>query len=364
MSRAPNRKPDHKQTKPTKGKDSVKPQSGGLTSFAAGGIMAVACLIAFGEFTIATDLSANRKRHPESMGATRISWTPPPPLPINFSEKRFVEANSEVPENPPDETSNFSFRDQQSAQPEPSASTTTDDTPKVKGEEETVKVATAAEQTPPNQTLPAQPKNEISQAPDNNLPPQQAVTSETDLQDGKSKEGIHFQKSEDAGDKPKTVLLAQSTGQSLANQSNSTLTPPRQQPRPKLSPEMIRGPLMKSSTTAHRIGTVAIECRLHPYGVYLQEMLKSIEEQWHQLATGSIRFLQKDRVPGTVTFRFTLLPTGKIDKLTRLDTGQSSLPAELCRQAIASRVPFGIWTKEMIKDFGQSDEVTISFRYR
>ena len=50
------------------------------------------------------------------------------------------------------------------------------------------------------------------------------------------------------------------------------------------------GPPMKSSTTAHRIGTVAIECRLHPYGVYLQEMLKSIEEQWHQLATGFYSF--------------------------------------------------------------------------
>ena len=54
----------------------------------------------------------------------------------------------------------------------------------------------------------------------------------------------------------------------------------------------------------------------------------------------------------------------KIEKLVRLDSGQSSLPAELCRQAIASRVPFGTWTDEMIKEFGQSDEITISFRYR
>ena len=364
MPSAPHRAQGPPDNSSTKGKDSVKPHSGGLGSFATGGIMALACLIAFGEFTIATDLSANRDRQPQSMAAVQVSWTPPPPLPINFTEKRFVEANSEVPENPPDETSNFSFRDQQAAQPEPSTSTATDDTPEVKGEEETVKIATSAEPTPPNQTLPAQPKNETLQDPENNRPPQQAVSSETELQEGKSEEGIHLQQSEDDGDKHKTVLLAQSTGQSLANQSDSALAPPKQQPRPKLSPELIRGPLMKSSTTAHRIGTVAIECRLHPYGVYLQEMLKSIEEQWHQLATGSLRFLQKDRVPGTVTFRFTLLPTGKIEKLTRLDTGKSSLPAELCRQAIASRVPFGIWTEEMIKDFGQSDEVTISFRYR
>jgi hypothetical protein len=345
-------------------KNSVKPHSGGLASFTLGGIAALACLIGFGEFTIVTKLSANQGTQPESMTATQVRWDIHPVMPINFSEKRFVEANSEVPENPPDETSNFSFRDQQAAQLEPSPSPATDDTPEVKGEEETVKIAIAEEQTSPSQAPPPQPKTEALQDSENNLPPKQAISSETDLKDGKSEEGIHLKKSEEEGEDRKTVLLAQSTGQSLANREDSPLTPRTQRPRPKLSPELIRGPLMKSLTTAHRIGTVAIECRLHPYGVYLQEMLKAIEEQWHQLAVGSLRFLQKDRVPDTVTFRFTLLPTGKIEKIARLDSGKSSLPAELCRQAIASRVPFGIWTEEMIKDFGQSDEVTISFRYR
>ena len=44
---------------------------------------------------------------------------------------------------------------------------------------------------------------------------------------------------------------------------------------------------MKSITSAPRVGTVAIECRLHPYGVYIQKMMQSIEEQWNQLARGS-----------------------------------------------------------------------------
>ena len=102
-------------------------------------------------------------------------------------------------------------------------------------------------------------------------PPQQAISAKNDLKEGKSEEGIHFEKSEDQGKHSKTVLLAQNANPSPINRRDSALTPPKPQTRPKLSPELIRGPPMKSSTTAHRIGTVAIECRLHPYGVYLKK---------------------------------------------------------------------------------------------
>ena len=35
----------------------------------------------------------------------------------SLSKKKFVEANPNIPENPPDEVKQFSFRDQQAAQP-------------------------------------------------------------------------------------------------------------------------------------------------------------------------------------------------------------------------------------------------------
>ena len=38
--------------------------------------------------------------------------------------------------------------------------------------------------------------------------------------------------------------------------------------------------------------------------------------------------------------------------------------AEICRQAIESRAPYGKWTEEMIRDFGGEDEVTITFHYK
>ena len=144
--------------------------------------------------------------------------------------------------------------------------------------------------------------------------------------------------------------------------SNNKVQKP--QKRPKLSRELIHGPLMKSITSAPRVGTVAIECRLHPYGVYIQKMMQSIEEQWNQLARGSIQYLQRDRLPGKVTWRFTLVANGSIQNLSRIDNAGESLPSELCRQAIASRVPFGPWSDKMIEDFGKSDEITISFLYK
>ena len=93
-------------------------------------------------------------------------------------------------------------------------------------------------------------------------------------------------------------------------------------------------------------------------------MLQSIEEQWNQLAKGSIHYLQRDRLPGRITLRFKLEASGTISNLVRIDNEGYSLAAELCRQAIASRVPFGEWSEKMIQDFGQSDQITINFKYQ
>jgi hypothetical protein len=93
-------------------------------------------------------------------------------------------------------------------------------------------------------------------------------------------------------------------------------------------------------------------------------MLQSIEEQWNQLARGSTQYLQRDRLPGRITLRFKLEATGSISNLVRIDNEGYSLAAELCRQAIASRVPFGEWSEKMIQDFGQSDQITLNFKYQ
>jgi hypothetical protein len=344
---------------------SPAPSSGGLASTALGLTAALVCLLMTTEVSVSFGVAETSRQNPNSSVQTQVKWEIPPLLPKNFEEKKFVEANSDVPENPPDETKNFSFRDQQAAQPQIDPKLLEDQTPSVKGNEDTVKIVPAERESQP---APDPFNPPVDQPANKRTPtaPSLASSSKTDLEKGTSKDGTHSKKGDDRGEESRTIALNQHQLPNDLSSNPSVRPSPKQQQqrRPKLSPELIQGPLMKTLTTAPRIGTIAIESRLNPYGVYLQKMLKAIEEQWHQLALGSIRFMQKDRLPGTLTFRFTLLSTGGIKNLARLDSQGASLAAELCRQAIASRAPFGNWTEDMISGFGKFDEITISFRYR
>lgn len=345
------------------------PRSGGVSSFSCGFAMAIICLLLLSEASISSGVPRKSDQNVNFYSQTEVKWEIDPLLPKNFEKKKFVEANSEVPENPPDETNHFSFRDQQAAQPKISPQLPTEQVPDVKGQEDTVKIV-PTELEP--QSSPAPPPL-LAQKPAKESP--QAVTepalayasaSKTDLKKGQAENGSYSEKREEQEKENQTVALNREESQNDLPliRPNQPRSKAKQQTRPKLSPDLIQGPLMKTLSNAPRIGTVAIESRLHPYGVYLQKMLKAIEEQWHQLAFGSMRFIQKDRLPGKLTLRFTLLSTGRIKDLTRLDSEGASLASELCRQAIASRAPFGNWSEDMVSDFGKFDEITISFTYQ
>ena len=345
------------------------PRSGGVSSFSCGFAIALTCLLLVTEVSISSGLPQKTGQNLDSYSETVVKWEIDPLLPKNFEKKKFLEANSEVPENPPDETNHFSFRDQQAAQPVLDPKLPSEQVPQIKGQDDTVKIVPTereSQATPAPISPPAQ-KPAKESPPAVNDPVQVTATgSKTDLEKGQAEDGSYSEKREEQDKESQNLALNRQQAQNDLSpmRPNQPRTKPNQQKRPKLSPELIQGPLMKTLSNAPRIGTVAIESRLHPYGVYLQKMLKAIEEQWHQLAFGSMRFIQKDRLPGTLTLRFTLLSTGRIKDLSRLDSEGSSLAAELCRQAIASRAPFGNWSEDMISDFGKFDEITISFTYR
>lgn len=339
------------------------PRSGGFFSILLGLIAVLLTLIVLQENTIA--LHPNYK-HPNnsSKSNTEIQWQNSP-LSDDQLKPRYVESNPNVPENPPDEVKQFSFRDQQAAQPEIREKTTEQIVPKIDSSDNNPKIIDASKkldkQPPSPLPLPSNSKQEIKSP----THPKTLIFSKADVPKPKKTDGAYSKKAlRDGKDKEKTIIASL---QIPSSSTSFTKIKPQEfspQARPRLSPDLIHGPLMKSLTSAPRMGKIAIECRLHPYGVYIQEMLQSIEEQWNQLAMGSIRYLQRDRLPGQITLRFKLEATGNISNLSRIDDEGYSLAAELCRQAIASRVPFGEWTQKMIQDFGQSDEITLNFQYR
>ena len=310
------------------------------------------------------------KAQAQDTGEVGVEWIPYESPRIR---QRFVEANPEAPENPPDETENFSFRDQQAAQPE--APVEEAEAPKVEGDKpDTQKIVKSGDPGSAPSLPVISPDSETAKDFERGTPVAKEEEgkpkkSPADLPKVDKEDGLAVRKVKEQGEDPsaKRALILndappQQNATSLAPAEPKTTPKPR--PRLRLAPDLVRGPLMATETNSPRLGKVAIECRLHAYGAYVQEMLQSIEDQWHKLGHGSRAFLSRNNLPPVVKLRFKLDSKGRIHGLTKLDAYRSSLGSEICRQAIESRAPYGKWTKEMIRDFGSEDEVTITFNYK
>ena len=290
--------------------------------------------------------------------------------------KKFIEANPDTQINPPDKTDNFSFRNQQAAQPSISNLKTKKDLPALQGVEFSSKVTPSSQQSSSLKKMPEVPEMQIpkkdNQEAETKIKPKYSSKNMQVAElESTGKEGLEVEKHEHEGNE-KVINLSKKLSEAnnlqeekqIASLQPSKVSKISARPRLRLSPELLRGPVMKTISNAPRIGALAVECRLHPYGVYVQEMLRSIENQWHHLANSSLKFIQRDKLKPKISFRFQLLSDGTIKDLESLDNEEDSLPKEICRQAIASRVPYGKWTEKMVEDFGFSDIITIHFNYR
>ena len=298
----------------------------------------------------------------EDEGILSFRWqVPPPQTKEEYSKKRFAEANPNVPQNIPEETNLLSTKDQQAAQltkinklSKPSK------IPQADGTSNNMKVIEAKE-TDKQSFLPEKNPREFSKKA--NLSAKDKSATEKIISQNGS--GESFAPTEEFTDS-KMINLTSSYKKEVISPltENNKSFGSNFKPRPKLSAEALNGPILKNSVSTARIGNIAIDCRLNPYGIYMQEMLKSIEIQWGELIKASYRYMQRDNFSKKITYTFDLLNSGKIENLRELNnTDQPSLAAEICRQAIASRAPFGKWDKDMVKEFGQSDQISITFNY-
>ena len=298
-------------------------------------------------------------------GIPHITWhNTVEPIDISSWEVKYAEANPDVTMNPPEDTNLLSFKNQQAAEPETEKHINVNALlPKSQGESNNLKVTQGTKVDNKNNI----PEPKIIEPAINSQSPLPSVITEklpqNDLADD-SDQGFSFS----ATQTPSKLIRLPSGNTMPSQKPNKNLKEVKgiiHRSRPKLSQQILNGPLLQNRTSAPRIGKVAIECRLHPYGIYMQEMLKSIESQWAELIKNSFRYLQLDRLPSKTTYRFTLMSSGQIKELKiRGNTDGYSLSKELCRQAIASRAPFGQWDEKMIKDLGQSDEIVITFNYK
>ncbi len=290
-------------------------------------------------------------------------------------EKRmlYIESNPDVPSNTPDKANFFSSREQQTADLKDKQEIQDFDKPSTDGTSDNLKVIKNRVDRSVEKSSPLKggkvityQKNSQPESLGNNDPPPSLPVSTPDIKQKKELKSYYSVK-EKAETTPKIIKLGENTLQSskekgLKSQA-SKQAEQQMAPRPRVSPQLLNGPILRSKSKASRIGEIAIDCKLHPYGVYVQQMLQAIESQWHQLVKGSILYIQKDKIPPEIVYRFVLNSNGKVIEITSLRSQNDSLAADLCRQAISSRAPFGAWSDEMIKDLGESDLITIKFSY-
>jgi len=347
-----------------------KPTSGGFLSTLSGIILAFILLFAI----LGSDqlFSFDRIQILSPMKpVSKISWDLPKKNSKLIKEFSFIEANPDGMENEPENSKLLSFRNQQAANPEDFDAKINSHVPISPGKFKTAKIVNAqklqeslgeikAESNPIASSQVTRKKqanaNELFEAEKPKIDP------------NRSKENGSFSISEKNKKRSKIISLSKSVPEndkfSLVENKNIQSPNKTFAYRPKVSPSVINGPVLRSATLAPRIGTIAVECRLHSYGVYVQQMLQAIEEQWGQLVRGSIEFIRREKLPNKVSYQFTLTAGGRIESLVRLDKQENSLASDLCRQSISSRSPFGEWSAEMIHDFGESDVITIHFIYK
>jgi len=285
---------------------------------------------------------------------------------------QFVETNSAAPENIPDKTTNFSNRNQQSAQEVAALEKDPENRPSVKGQDEIKSDTIVSGDMAPPQLAPA-PMPEVSKDESVDRAEQKARAEQVPIDgfekiEGKSEDGIasNISKSKSPTNKADKALegapnATDPTGGLVAVDASTSQAQPKQRPR------LASTSLNRSSILTNRaagvtnIGIVGRDARWSEYGEYLNTLIEIVQMQWYKI-------LNESRVspPGgshvVITFKINSQGETEIVKVEDADAGRQGVFA--CQNAITYPQPYGKWSDAMIAVLGDSQELTFSFYYR
>ena len=308
-----------------------------------------------------------------------------PPEPVVPEELKFVEANPEAPENEPDRKDQYSFRAQQAADENPKESLL--DAPSVDGEEDSQKIiqgavdqvpaltpgapstpqpgegkgtdggkagAQAAAMVPPAEPLPApafiQQKPIVEDGPGSSLETPGVGEEIVENPDPEAPINVY---------KPQPQTMEQQP-QQVGDGSGGADVKPVPRARPTLSPDLVRGPLMRSEGSASRRGSLAIDATFSEFGEYQQQFYAALQAGWYQ----EIDFFQPIDTSTRVVVSFRITADGVIHDVEILHSSASEIATLICQTALTKRSPFRPWTEEMVKVFGQERVLEVVFHYR
>lgn len=307
------------------------------------------------------------------------------PEQLTPEQLRFVEVNPDAPENEPDRQDQYSFRSQQAASEKVSDAPL--EAPDVDGESDSQKIIQGAlEQpapTPPGVYTPAAQPGEgegtdggtvgspaqAPIAPSQLLPTPAFLQQEAVAEDGPGSRveapGKALEVATNPDPNAPIDVYRQQPQQPVVQAqpgdgSGGAQTKPMPRTRPRLAPELIRGPLMQSRGSTRLRGALAIDATFSEFGEYQQQFYAALQTGWYQ----EIEFYQPIDTATTVRVRFTIQSDGVVRDVQVVHSTASEIASIICESAIIKRSPYRPWTKEMVQVFGQERTLTVSFNYR
>lgn len=291
---------------------------------------------------------------------------------------RFVEANPDAPDNPPDKTDNFADRNQQLAQEKPA--TELGDMPSTEGRDDidstAIVTGDGAEPKPPAAYVPPSPENaetEIVEQQETPALAQSPLGGTEDMRgDNKESYGTNVVKlpdhpDPDVNEKVEGVKDDQATkdGKGLYFRPN----PNRPAARPSLAQSQIQPAVFSNHVAGtENIGVVAHNALKTTFGVYFERMKGVIYQGWIYDIKGKIERRLGFPLEGSrVEVSFTLLKSGKIT-IDRVNGNSGPLWDGVAVDAIASPARtndgFGEWPDDMIAVLGDSTPIRMTFFYQ
>ncbi len=313
-----------------------------------------------------------------------IKLTPleePPPLPDHY-----VEANPEVPQNKPDDTVNFSSRDQQAAQPEKPEEI--GPSPALDGEDPDSNKIVSGEFPDPSQQEPlitggssigAQPVPPTPADLANQTLTPPALPDALKAEGLNEGEGIAAYTEVGEAEKlpeedpdptaPVTMnplsMMMQQAQRDPTSEGAQQIGPqaPQPRPRPRVRIETQPGPLRKSNTgVTNESGAVSWDAEFSEFGDYLQRMFEAIGLRWNELNRYGQAGLSEVR--SYVQIQFYITREGQVQDLEIVRSTAGEAAKWRCIDAIQSNAPYFPWTTDMAEILGERQPVRVTFHYR
>ncbi|TVR51145.1 MAG: hypothetical protein EA425_07845 [Puniceicoccaceae bacterium] len=291
---------------------------------------------------------------------------------ISPDDWRYVQTNPDVPENPPDRTTNIAARDQQAANPDPVEELSPDRTPATEGDDlPTESIVTGTLEEPEwlqqarqqQQEQPAQEPTPEQQTPTEATPLPGFEETFTELDDNVGTQVFDpFQNPRPVeerveGERAEDQVIAERVPPSPPVREETAR--PVRQPQPRL-PRVAPTPVRTQPAGVSQTGVVGVDANFSEYGEYLERMVEAVSQRWHRLVNAR----QYSEVASRVVLEFEITRDGMIENLQTVDTTAHALGTLLTRSAIEQGQSYGAWTMEMAEVLGERQTIRFTFYYR